>query len=578
MFQQRRNAILGNINLGKLSATPSPEDLSFLIEQAMRYRGRFVEVTWSVPKTGEIFQLTAKLVTNQSIPVWMLYRGETGSSQLIWGHNSNDLTLMHNLVSLECEKPASGGNSISADAMDNLISNNRSAGAMAGANVELQQQAAAAATAAQAASNNPSATWLQNLSYDQSQSDPAKAASTDDSQPPVSADNATAGGVEAMPAESSIDLSLDGSLSNITVANLFRYLLTHRSSGRLALQSSLGAGEVFFMSGAIKHAATLDSKGENALYDLSTWHEGSFHFHSDEQTPQTTVSTEPAELIEGCRRMIEHLRFLLQQGLSPASYLVRAKELNRNQFELALAAGLPVDMHAQFRIYEVVRGDQTFTEVLRACPLHRSEWIPVFYNLIRQGIIGISPTAAFARPGMFLEGEAINRSAVDSFVRSISDADGLLSSGAFLYLLQQENFRHERSGTRLALALFSIAKSNLLDGSVVPIDAAAFTEAARRILQAKRKLDVVGHFDATNAALLLPETDSAGAAVFANRITHLLKKPLLSEDLDGKVLVCSFGIASMPDDATDIETLIAAARVAKNKSHMMGAPVILFGN
>lgn len=566
MFQQRRNAILGNINLGKLSAPPGPEDLSFLIEQAMRYRGRFVEVTWSVPKTGEVFQLTAKLITNQSVPVWMLYRGETGCSELIWGHNSNDLTLMNNLISLECEKPAAGGNSISADAMDSLVSNNRSAGAIAGANVEQQQLAAAA--------SNPSATWLQNLAQDQAA----------DSSPPASSSGsplhsaAIAGGGEHLSADAAIDLSLEGSLSNIMVANLFRYLLNNRSSGRLALQSSLGAGEVFFVSGAIKHAATLESKGDSAVYDLATWHEGNFHFYADEQTPQNTVSTEPAELIDGCHRMIEFLHALLQQGLNPASYLVRNKELNRVQFEQALASGLPVDVYAQFRIYEVVRGDQTFTEVLRACPLVRSEWIPVFYNLVRQGIIGITPKPAFARPGMFLEGEAINKSLIDSFVNSVSDENGLFSSGAFLYLLQQEACRHERSGTRLALSLFSIAKSNLLDGSVVPVDALAFQEAIRRILQAKRKLDVVGRFDAANCGLLLPETDSAGAAVFANRITALLKKTLLSADLDGKVLVCSFGIASMPDDAPDLDTLIAAARVAKNKSQMMGAPVILFGN
>lgn len=602
MFQQRRQASLGNINLGNLSAPPSFEDLSFLLEQAMRYRGRFVEVSWAVAKTGATFQLTAKIVPNQPLPVWMLYRGVAGNSQLVWGHNSNDLTLMHNLVMLECERPVEGGgNSISANAMDSLVSNNRTAGSIAGPQTDQQaamtpqapaatlaqtaasnaQVSASAATAANVepagasgATSNPSATWLQNLSYGQS---PAAAAAPEANQQPHALQpHPTGVGATESGADVQIDLSLDGSLSNISVPNLIRYIVNNRLSGRLAVQCSVGAGEVFFHIGTVKHAATLDSKGENALYELATWHEGSFHFYGDEQTAQSTVTAESELIIEGCRQIGEYFRALLQAGLHPASYLVRGKELNRGQFERAIQGGLPVDVHTQFRIYEAVQGNLTFAEILRACPLVRAEWIPLVYNLLNCGVIGISDRPAFARPGMYLEGEPQDKLAIEAFLASVSEPDGFLSTGAFAYFLQQEFFRHERTGSRFALALFTIAKTNLLDGRLEPISSDAFGEAAGRIMQAKRKLDLVGHFDESNCGMLLPETDAAGAAVFANRIAQFLKKPALSADMEGQVLVLSFGIASIPDDARDLETLIAAARVAKNKSKMMGAPVILY--
>jgi hypothetical protein len=176
MFQNRRQATLGNINLGSLSKPPTYEDMSFLVEQAARYRGRFVEVSWHVDKTGATFQLTTKYITNQPQPVWMLYRGIGGSSELIWGHNSNDLTLMHNLVMLECEKPVDGGNSISAGAMDNLMNTNRNSGSVASGPdagpttpppIPTAQRPAAGPAPA-AASGNPAATWLQNVSQSQS--------------------------------------------------------------------------------------------------------------------------------------------------------------------------------------------------------------------------------------------------------------------------------------------------------------------------------------------------------------------------------------------------------------------------
>jgi GGDEF domain-containing protein len=77
---------------------------------------------------------------------------------------------------------------------------------------------------------------------------------------------------------------------------------------------------------------------------------------------------------------------------------------------------------------------------------------------------------------------------------------------------------------------------------------------------------------------MLPETDTAGAAVFANRVIDMMKKPALAGASENMQLVFSFGIASCPDDARDLETLVAAVRVAKNKSRMMGAPVILYGD
>jgi GGDEF domain-containing protein len=567
MFQQRRQATLGNINLGNLSAPPTFEDMSFLLEQAHRYRGRFVEVSWVGAHPGVVFQLTAKIVPNQALPVWMLYRGVAGNSQLVWGHNSNDLTLMNNLVLLENEKPADGGdnNNISAGAMDNLVTSNRSAGSIAGGATD---------GASNAKPGDPKATWLNNLNYGQKPEDSGSMAAT-----------ATASGAlpiaAAAPApavEAPVDLSIDGSLSNITVANLYRYLINNRLTGRLAIQSSSGAGELFLSNGVIQHAATLESKGDSAVYDCATWTDGQFQFHADEQTAQLSVSSDGKTLLEGSQRIIEYFRALIQGGLHPASYLVRKQDFNRTQFEQGVRSGLPIDVHSQYRVYDAVQGNQTFTEVLRTCPMVRAEWIPIVYNLLNCGVLGLSDGPASARPGMYLEGEPLDTSAIVNFISSVSEADGLLNPGAFLYFLQQEYSRHERTGTRFALVLFSFGKTNILDGKEHPLDLASAAEANRRMLQTKRKLDVIGHFDANNCAILLPETDTAGAAVFAHRLIHLMNKPPLTAEMQGQALLFSFGIASVPDDARDVETLVAATRVAKNKSKMMGAPVVLYGS
>jgi GGDEF domain-containing protein len=566
MFQQRRMASGGgggNVKVGHLADIPSQEDLAYVLEQAVKHRGRFAEISWSVPKSGASFQLTAKVVPGQPQPAWMLYGGPaSGAAQLVWGHNSNDLTLIHNLVMLECDKPMDGSNSISASSVDSMA-----------------VKAGSGKVSAQSTSG-PQNQWLANLQ--EATQPPGDAPRTVAGSPQAAMTAAameTSAGVATMtpPVMNPGDL-LDGSLANIGVADLFHYLANNKLTGRLAIASGANAGEVFFQNGQMKHAATLETKGENALFDMATWTDGAFQFHAEQQSGQVTVAGEPAEIIQGCRLVLNYFRALLQQGLNPASYLVRTQELDLNAFDRATRNGLQLDAKVQYRLFEEATGDRTITEILRMAPMVRAEWIPIVYNLLQTGVLQISDRPVAARPGMYLEGEPLNTNSIGAFVSHITQPNGLFASGAFLYVLQQEFFRHQRTGSSFSLMFFSIAQTNLLDGNVVALDQPAWVDAMRRIHAAKRNLDVLGQFDQTNCAIMLPETDTAGAAVFANRVIDMMKKPALAGTSDTMQLVFSFGIASCPDDARDLETLVAAVRVAKNKSRMMGAPVILYGD
>jgi GGDEF domain-containing protein len=571
MFQARRSSAQGNVKVGTLAGLPTPEDIGYVLEQAHKHRGRFAEVSWSVANTGVVFQLTAKIVAGQPVPAWMLYGGPPGNSQLIWGHNSNDLTLIHNLVMLECDKPIDGTNTVSAGALDNMLNTNVAQGAAPASSKAPSTGHGGAAPAAAPAGASPGNQWLQNLS-ESVQSAQAAAAPAPTAVAPALTPAAVATMSPAI--QNSGDL-LDGSLSNIGVADLFHYLTNNRMTGRLAIANGANAGEAFFQAGEFRHAATLETKGENALFDMATWTDGEFQFHAEEQTPQRTVQAEGKEIVEGCKMVLAYFRALIDKGLHPASYLVRVQELDRANFDRVVKGGLPLDSQSQYRIYQNSTGDRTFSEILRCSPMVRAEWIPLVFNLIATGVLQISDRAANVRPGQYLEGEPINTNAIGAFVAHITQPNGFLAPGAFLYLLQQEYHRHERTGSSFALAFFSMAQTNMLDGNVTPLDPNAFLDAVRRIHQAKRKLDVLGQFDPQNCAIMMPETDAAGAAVFAHRIIDMMKKPPLTGVMDGAQLVYSFGIAAIPDDVRDLETLIAAVRVAKNKSRMMGAPIIL---
>ncbi len=586
--------------------------MQFLMDQAARYRGRFVEVSWTVPKSGQIFQLTAKFVPSQSQPTWMLYRGGGTDSELVWGHTSNDLTLMHNLVSLECEKAPDGRNAISANAMDNMVNVNRNAGALAGGLADSGKITTERKTTGQvqtrplekptfSPSASPADTWLKNLQPIVPGQPPAAAGAAatpvaaataapshsvpqpvEAAAPPSSEDTQIAiarGGTHELAtlAAASLDGSLDGNLVNITVPKLLAYLTHKGSTGRLAIKSSGNACDVYIVEGNLTHAVSLDARGEFALLDAATWTDGEFTFKPLDNAPQQTLNMSSSDFVVACQGMLEYSRFFQQMKLHAGSYLHRTRDLTRPQFEQSVRDFGLIESNQLWGFLELMDGNRCLSDVLRLNPMLRAEWIPAMYTLLKSQLVALSEAPKNSKPSMFLEGAQIDQPAIDSFMAAIADPeDGALRRQAFLYLLQQEHFRYERSGVRYALALFNFGTTQKLDTTYSPFSKQVMKLAVQRINAAKRKLDVIGHFDNTLFALLLPETDSAGAAVFAHRICDLITRPPITPELANESLVASFGIASVPNDVRDLSALLAAAKTAHQRSKMMGAPVCLY--
>src|SRR5579883_1502629 len=282
MFQHRRQAPLGNINLGNLSGPPSLEDMRYILEQATQCRGRFVEISWVFNKTGVSFQLTAKIMGTQPLPAWMLYRTIKGTSELIWGQNTSDLNLLHNLIALECEKPVDDTTATPAAARGSLSSSQHDTEPIVRSRIT-------------ASGLSPVSTWLQNLASVQ------EASSQDASKPRTG--TLTLGVLEELagtnvpednlPGLSTLQETLvNGSLTNLSVPKLLGYIFENKLTGSLTLNSSAGSAEIFSQDGQLKHCVTLECSGADALLDVATWNEGEFQFNQGHRTAQESLQQE----------------------------------------------------------------------------------------------------------------------------------------------------------------------------------------------------------------------------------------------------------------------------------------------
>lgn len=195
------------------------------------------------------------------------------------------------------------------------------------------------------------------------------------------------------------------------------------------------------------------------------------------------------------------------------------------------------------------------------------------------------PSAALAQPAKLgpptkpvVKPKNIDGAAIQSVMMSLRREDtGLFIHPAFLYFLEEEFFRIYRAKGSMSVIIFEIREVVTVDGVVrrkpIPIDAIA--DATIRINSKKRHTDIVAHYEAYDFGILLPSTKSSGAKVFVQKIIKaLMEKPLVGTE--GKQLSYAFGSASIPEDFTDINSLLGAAEMSMHYARDRGEQIIFF--
>jgi GGDEF domain-containing protein len=172
----------------------------------------------------------------------------------------------------------------------------------------------------------------------------------------------------------------------------------------------------------------------------------------------------------------------------------------------------------------------------------------------------------------------IDGAAIQSVMMSLRREDtGLFIHPAFLYFLEEEFFRIYRAKGAMSIIIFEIREVVKVDGAVrrKPLPIEAIADATIRINSKKRHTDIVAHYEAYDFGILLPSTKCNGTKVFVQKIIKtLMEKPLAGTE--GKQLSYAFGSASIPEDFTDINSLLGAAEMSMHYARDRGEQIIFF--
>ncbi len=99
---------------------------------------------------------------------------------------------------------------------------------------------------------------------------------------------------------------MQGSLQDMTVADLIQHTCLDRKQARLTLKHQKQTAEIYFDEGQMVHAALGDVQGKEVVFQVLDWQDGTFQMENGVSAPQRSIHEGWTEiLLEGARLLDE---------------------------------------------------------------------------------------------------------------------------------------------------------------------------------------------------------------------------------------------------------------------------------
>lgn len=494
--------------LPKISKPPGLADILALAEQAVHHKDHPVNMRWMFGNPTSSYCLTASstgLGTSEGL-LWSLASGEALNEVELWMHMSADCTLIHSMV------------------MDAL--------------------------------NCPEASPVSNGKGGQTSKRGTESFRPQTVKPQLVAEN-----VEAKPDE--VCEILKGDLANNRIDQFFELLATGNWTGRVEISHKDLRAEVCFIHGQPVNARYGDLTGDAAIIELIGLREGLYEFRSGPPSEQKTVTKNLEALLFARNSLINYGNYLKDHKLKEDTPLMKLiPDLGEREFERLVAAAAPVDMHLQKQIYLAVDGRSTLSDILKRHPVPRSEWIPIFFNLLACQLVAVIEIPKIPYLPLSAAAIELNKYLLRTIKeKTVASQTGLYTYPAFLLFLEQEFNRYTECRRPFSIILLKMGYRDLDPNDLVMQEAAvrALVEPIKKISELKRQCDLFCQYRTSEYVLLLPESDLRLAHGLIESIANNVKGFALSPDTQAHPYTLECGVANIPEQCDTPEALLALA-------------------
>jgi hypothetical protein len=382
----------------------------------------------------------------------------------------------------------------------------------------------------------------------------------------------------AAAAPSKKSTTMEGIIEQNPMNNVLTEIGMQQLTGKLEVIGSAAVGHVYFENGIPKDAQTSSTRGDESIKDLVTWRSGTYIFKPGLKTEMHSVEKSLQTSVQEGIALLDQLKHLEKAGLVYESLLTqKQKNLGEPEIKLMLAKGVPLDFNLQKDVYDSLKNKTTFTDLLRDRPMEQTQWAPLLFNLLYCGLIEIKPPSSTRGGALDFLGEG--KHAVQNLALHFMRSDtGIMSWEGLLYFLEHEYYRWEAYGWPVSLVVFEMSVRRTGSSGIIerdPLSPEALAAASTRIGLVKRPLDLLTHFHGNEYAILMPNTKASQAAFVSNRILDALTVTPLAPGIDKGNLAISFGVANLPADGEDLQTLIESAAGAQSEAREGSFPLVL---
>jgi GGDEF domain-containing protein len=371
--------------------------------------------------------------------------------------------------------------------------------------------------------------------------------------------------------------SMVGRLIETPPNSLLQSIALGLMTGLLRVREQNTNLDLWFEQGALVHATSREGEGEVAVLELLLLTQGDFEFFPNDRTPERSINRRIDAIVLECMTLVHNYQYLQKAGLTVNSYLIRRNlSLTETEFDNQTRNVHCPNREMLKTLYQQIDQHSTFLEMQRKYPSSKLDWLPALYTLVTANLVEISD-----RPQQ--DGKPVDLASVGVDIRGVQSAyetilrpdTGIMSYHLLLYFLEQEYYRYERSRLPFTFMVFSIAKNTVY--GLQPLDERESRNLAQVIEHVKRKIDVLGHFQGQDFAMILPSTGIAGAKIFANRVMEIVSRGTVC-DTAPENIVFACGLASLPEDGMKVEMLLPAAIEAKTNARETARGVVTFNS
>jgi len=152
----------------------------------------------------------------------------------------------------------------------------------------------------------------------------------------------------------------------------------------------------------------------------------------------------------------------------------------------------------------------------------------------------------------------------------------LYNHRAFVKELKAELARAKRYKHPASLVLLSVDGYDDLAGQFGPLTAEAIQKiVSHAIRSALREVDVASKYNQWQYAVILPQTNAAGASLVGERMRLRVGSQAINHNGQNFSVTASIGVATFPDHADDYDILIACAIEALETALMRGGDRVI---